>query len=80
MKCDFKIEPPYYIYKGKSKNYKWPCESNLEREIELIDGDILTKRDTDMFNMVTGIYKVGIHIPESDLFLETKKTTHMSFM
>ena len=77
----FKIEPPYYVYTNPEiKYYPWPCESQPDRTIELIQDDILVKTDTDTFTMLTGIAKLGILIPEADLHLETEKTIRVSFM
>lgn len=79
------IEPPYYIYKGKGKRVKWPCKSDPNREIELINGDILvenenikTPQGNNTFDMITGIYKAGIYVDKSDLYYEQKKTTFTS--
>ena len=80
----FTIEPPYYLYKGESKEYPWPCKPLPNRMIELIEDDILventnfkTPDGNNTFDMITGIYKAGIHIPKEDLILVTDKSQNM---
>jgi len=56
-----------YHLKYKRKEYPWPCASEPGRKILIFDDDILIKTSTDKYDCSTGIYKVGIHIPDKDV-------------
>lgn len=58
--------PEYYVVK-ETKRYPWPCDNQPDRTIEVYPEDILTKKSNNRYNMQTGIYKMGIHIPDEDV-------------
>ena len=49
----------------KPGEYPWPCEPMPERTIKVFDDDVFTKgKDDSSWNMITGIYKGNVQIPE----------------
>ena len=53
--------------KYKRKEYPWPCAGEPGRKIMLFDDDILLKNKKGTYDCLTGIYKIGIQIPDKDV-------------
>lgn len=61
----------YYTVK-KQKKYPWPCEPQPDRMIEVWPEDVLTRTGPNVYDMQTGIYKIGLQIPDEDTTLHDK--------
>lgn len=71
MGYDYTVKDFYQV--KDSKEYPWPCPSNKDRKVEVFASDILWKTKEGVYDMETGIYKIGILIPDEDVKLHTEE-------
>ena len=65
MGYDFRIKGGFYP--KKTGTYPWPCASEPERTIDLLEDDVLTKSDDGKYTVHTGICCFGIVLKDDEV-------------
>lgn len=59
---NYHIKPEFH-----KATFPWPCESDKNRDMIVFKEDVFVRTGKDTYDMLTGIYKAGIKIPDENM-------------